>query len=153
MVRPFLTQSDLSVENGFFRPFSTEARIGLSYTVGKGLFRLNFFRLGFPTQLFSTEFSDCGIQSKNLAFLTGSASRKTQSKKFTRYIYIYIFEPIASLIQPQNTHPHAHTPVPGTTQQYLVSYNTADAGLAITAVASRRKSAWCTPSSACQQRV
>ena len=31
------------------RPFSTEAQIGLSYTVEKGLFRLNFFRLSFPT--------------------------------------------------------------------------------------------------------
>ena len=31
------------------RPFSTEAQIGLSYTVEKGLFRPNFFRLSFPT--------------------------------------------------------------------------------------------------------
>ena len=31
------------------RPFSTEAPIGLSYTVEKELFRLNFFRLSFPT--------------------------------------------------------------------------------------------------------
>ena len=31
------------------RPFSTKAQIGLSYTVEKGLFRLNFFRLRIPT--------------------------------------------------------------------------------------------------------
>ena len=31
------------------RPFSTEAQIELSYTVEKGLFRLNFFRLKIPT--------------------------------------------------------------------------------------------------------
>ena len=43
------------------RPFSTEAQIELSYTVEKGLLRLNFFR---PS------------------FLTGGSSRKTQSKKF-----------------------------------------------------------------------
>ena len=30
------------------RPFSTEAQVGVSYTVEKGLFRLNFFRLSFP---------------------------------------------------------------------------------------------------------
>ena len=30
-------------------PFSTETQIELSYTVEKGLFRLNFFRLTFPT--------------------------------------------------------------------------------------------------------
>ena len=41
------------------RPFSTEAQIELSYTVGTGLFRLNFFRLRIPT---------------------GGSSRKTQSK-------------------------------------------------------------------------
>ena len=31
------------------------------------------------------------------------------------------FEPIASLISPQNAHPHAHTPIPDTTQQYHTS--------------------------------
>ena len=43
------------------RPFSTDAQIELSYTVEKGLFLLNFFRLRIPT---------------------GGSSRKTQSKKF-----------------------------------------------------------------------
>ena len=31
-----------------------------------------------------------------------------------------MFEPIVSLIPPQNTHPHTHTPVPGPTPQYLM---------------------------------
>ena len=50
---------------GFFsrkRPFSTEAQIGLSYTIEKGLLRLNFFRLSFPTWRSSRK-SFC--QSKN----------------------------------------------------------------------------------------
>ena len=46
-VRPFLTQSDLSVENGLFR---LKPRWGFLTQSKKGwLFRLNFFRLGFPT--------------------------------------------------------------------------------------------------------
>ena len=48
-LRPFLIQSDLSVENGRFRLNSAEAQIGLSYKVEQGLFRLNFFRLSFST--------------------------------------------------------------------------------------------------------
>ena len=47
-------------------------------------------------------------QSKK-SFSTGSASPKSQSKT--------CFEAIASLNPPQHTHPHAHTPIPGTTQQ------------------------------------
>ena len=90
LLRPFLTQAVGIVSRK--RPFSTEAQIGLSYTVEKGLFRLNFFRLNFPT---------------------GSASRKTQSKKFYT---CFLFLPVASLIPPQQT--HTHTPIPGTTQQY-----------------------------------
>ena len=106
------------------RPFLTEAQIELSYTVEKGLFRLNFFRL---------------------RILTGGSSRKTQSKKFHVF-----FEPIASFIPPPNTHPHGHT----ATYPYQVPHCSiiqgADAGLAITAVASRSKSAWHIPSSARQ---
>ena len=41
----------------------------------------------FSIQLFSTEFSDWGIQSKNLTFSTGSVSRKTQSKKFLHLFF------------------------------------------------------------------
>ena len=67
--------------------FSTEAQMGLSYTVEKGIFRLTFFRLSFPT---------AQIQSK-------SVSRKTQPKKFTP-----VFEPIAYRSSHHKTH---HTPV------------------------------------------
>ena len=49
----------------------------------------------FSTQLFSAEFSDWGIQSKN-------------SVEKVSHVF---FQPIASLIPPQNTHPHAHTPI------------------------------------------
>ena len=66
------------------------------------------------TELFSTELSDWGIQSKNLTFSIEYASRETQSKKKVLHLF---FEPIASLIPPQNTRPHALIP-PGTTQQY-----------------------------------
>ena len=63
------------------------------------------------------------------------------------------FEPIASLIPPPNTHPHGHT----ATHPYQVPHSSiiegADAGLAITAVVFRSKSAWRIPSSARQQRV
>ena len=47
LLRPFLIQSDLPVENGLFR--LTPKSSFLSYTVEKGLFRLNFFRLRIPT--------------------------------------------------------------------------------------------------------
>ena len=81
---------------------------------------------------------------------------------FFRLSSTRVFLPIASLVPPPNTHPHAHTPIPGTTQQRphtytryhtAVSYNSAEAGLAISAVASRQKSAWRIPSSARQRRV
>ena len=92
------------------RPFSTEAQIGLSYTVEKGLFRLNSFRLSFPT----------GDPVEKLDFFDWICQSKTQSKKF----YTCFFQPIASLILPQNTHPHDHTPIPGTTQQYHTTAST-----------------------------
>ena len=41
-----------------------------------------------------------------------------QSKNSVEKVLHLFFEPIASLIPPQNTPPHAHTPIPGTTQQY-----------------------------------
>ena len=44
---------------------------------------------------------------------TGSASRKLVEKNVHLFFY-----PIASLVPPPTTHPHAHTPIPGTTQQY-----------------------------------
>ena len=75
IVRPFLIQSDLSVENGRFR---LKPKSGFLTQSKKGFF----------DSTFSTQFSDCGIQSENLTFSTGSVSRKTQSKKFhTLYKY------------------------------------------------------------------
>ena len=50
-----------------------------------------------------------------------------------------------------NTSTHARTLIPGTTQQYL--HGRLHWLAAITAAASRRKSAWHIPSSARQQRV
>ena len=76
------------------RPFSTEAQIGLSDTVEKGLFRLNFFRLSFPT----------GGSSRKLDFSTGSVSRKTRSKQF----YTCFLNP-----SHRSSHhkTHTHTPI------------------------------------------
>ena len=112
------------------RPFSTEAQIELSYTVEKGLFRLNFFRRRIPT---------------------GGSSRKPQSKKF----YMCFLNRSHRSFHHQ-THIHTATR-PHTITRYhtAVSYKalTADAGVAITAVASRSKAAWRIPSSARQQRV
>ena len=47
-----------------------------------------------------------------------------------------VFEPIASLIPPQTTHPHTHTPIPNNWYHTAVSYNSADAAVT-TAAASR----------------
>ena len=131
--RPFLIQSDLSVENGRFR------------LKPKSAF-LHSRKRAFSTQLFSTEFSDWGIQSKNLTFSTESVSRKTQSKKFYTCC-------LNSSHSSSHHKIHTHTPTHPNQVHTAVSYNSADAALAITAVASRRKSAWRTPSSAHQQRV
>ena len=87
----------------------------ISYTVGfvsPNRAFLHSRKMAFSTQLFSTEFSDWGIQSKNSNFSTGSLSRKTLSKKF----YTCFFNPSHRSFH--KTHPHAHTPIPGTTQQY-----------------------------------
>ena len=135
-LRPFLIQSYFSVENGLFR---LKAQIGLSCTVEKGPFRSNFFRLRIPT---------------------GGSSRKTRRfrldppvEKLKRNVLHVFFKPIASLIPQPNKHPRGHT----ATHPYQVPHSSiiqgADAGLAITAVASRSKSAWRIPSSARQQRV
>ena len=48
-----------------------------------------------------------------MTFFTGSASRKISRNSSKR-----VFEPFPSLIPPQVTRPHAHTPIPGTTDQY-----------------------------------
>ena len=117
------------------RVFSTEAPIGLSYAVKKGLFRLKFFRLGIPT---------------------GGSSRKRPVKKLSRkrFSRVFLTDRIA---HPTTKHtptpPHGHT----ATHPYQVPYGSiiqgADAGLAIPAVASRSKSAWGIPIFARQQRV
>ena len=81
----------------------------LSYTVEKGLFRLNFFRLRIPT---------------------GGSSRKSrvfdwilQSKNSVEQVLHVFFEPIASFIPPPNTHPHGHTAThPHTRYHTAVSY-------------------------------
>ena len=106
-LRPFLIQSDLSVENGLFRLKTKSCFLAQS-------------KKGFFDSTFLTEFSDWGIQSKHLIFSTGSASRKPQSKK---YLHLF-FEPIESIIPPQNTHPHAHTTIPGISQQYHTTAST-----------------------------
>ena len=107
------------------RPFFTKAHIGLSYTVDKERFRLNVFRLRFST---------------------GSASQKTQSKKF----FMCFFNP-----SHRSSHHQAHTHTP--IHPYQVPHTSiiqgADAGLSKTAVAFRRTSAWRIPSSARHQRV
>ena len=59
-LRPFLIQSDLSVENVLVR---LKPRSGF----------LTQSKKAFSTQLFSTENSDWLIQSKNLTFSTGSS--------------------------------------------------------------------------------
>ena len=131
-LRPFLIQSDLSVENGLFR---LKPKSGFLTQSKKGIF----------DSTFSIENSDWRIQSKNSTF---SSSRKTQSKKF----YTCFFNRSHRSSHHQ-THPHGHT----ATHPYQVPHCSiikgADAGLAITAVASRSKSAWRIPSSARQQRV
>ena len=96
-IRLFLTQSDLSVDE---RPFSTEAQIGLPFTVEKKLFRLSS-----PTG---------GSSRKTLLFRPGMPVEKLGRKS----LHLFLFNPSPSLIQPQNTHAHAHTLIPDITQQY-----------------------------------
>ena len=119
------------------RPFSTEAQIGLSYTVEKGLFRLNFFRLSFPTG---------GSSRKTRLFRLDLSVEKLGQKSFTPAFSTHRIAHPTTKHTP--TRPHTHTKY-----HTAVSYNSADAALTITAVASRRKSAWRTPRSARQQRV
>ena len=99
-------------------------------------------------------FFDWMIQSKNLTFRLDHPVEKLdfldwicQSKTQPKKLYTCFFNP-SHRSSHHKTHPHAHTPIPGTTQQYHTT-----APLAITATASRRKSAWRTPSSTRQQRV
>ena len=130
-------QSDLSVENGLFRLNESQINWAL----------LRSRKRAFSTQLFSTENSDWRIQSKNNATSsTGSSSRKTRSKKFYTCF-------LNRSHRPSHHQTHTHT----TTHPYQVPHCSiiqgADAGLAIPAVACRRKSAWHIPNSTRQQRV
>ena len=96
--RPFLIQSDLAVFDWSpNRPF------------------LYSRKRAFWTQIFSTEFSDWGIQSKNLTFSTRSVSRKTQSKKF---FTCFLNPSHRSSHHKTHTHAPTHPLPPGTTQQY-----------------------------------
>ena len=116
--------------------------IDLSYTVKKvekGLFRPNFFRLRIPT---------------------GGSSRITRlvrldppvENSVEKVLHVF-FEPIASFFPPPNTHPHGHAATHPYQAPHCSIMQGADAGVAITAVASRSKSAWRIPSSARQQCV
>ena len=135
-LRPFLIQSDLSVKNGLFL---LKPKSGFLIQSKKGFFDSTFFDLEFrladPVE--KLDVFDWILQSKN---------------SVEKVLHVF-FEPIASLIPPPNTHPHGHT----VTHPYQVLHCSmiqgADAGLAIPAAASRRKSAWRIPSSARQQRV
>ena len=99
-LRPVLIQCIPSVVKGPL-PFAIEARIVLLTRSKKSLFNPNFL----------TEQSDWHIQSKKpsirLGVRVGLLSRNVS--------------PIASFIPPRNTHPHAHTPIPGTIQQYTTA--------------------------------
>ena len=87
------------------RLFSTEAQIWLSYKVENELFRLNFFRLSSPTG---------GSSRKRQLFRLDPPVEKLNRKGFTRFFLNHRI----SLIPPPRTRPHAHTLIPGTTQQY-----------------------------------
>ena len=86
------------------RPFSTEAHIGLSYAVEKGLFRLNFFRLKIPTG---------GSSRKARLFRLDPPVEKLGRKSFTP---VFLNRPHRS--SHHQTHPHGHTPIPSTTLQH-----------------------------------
>ena len=98
-IGPILTQSDLSVENGLFRlkPKSGFLTIHSRKIVQKELFRLDFFRL---------------------RFWTGRSSRKSLPvQKLSRKSFASVLT-CRIARAPPNTLPHAHTPIPGTTQQH-----------------------------------
>ena len=102
-LRPFLIQSDLSVENGLFRlkpksSFLTQSKKGF---LDSTCFDWEF-RLADPLE--KLDFFDWILQSKN---------------SVEKVLHVF-FEPIASFIPPPNTptRPYGHTPIPGATLQY-----------------------------------
>ena len=89
------------------RPFWTETQIELSYTVEKGIFRLNFFRLRIPTG---------GSSRKTRLFRLDPPVEKLSRKSLTR---VFLTDRI---VHPTTKHTptriHGHTPIQGTTLQY-----------------------------------
>ena len=82
------------------RPFSTEAQIGLSCAVEKGLLRLNYFLLTIPTD----------GKLENSTFSTGSFSRKTQSKRSYKCFLNRSHRPSQNQTHTLTaTRPHTHT--------------------------------------------
>ena len=98
------TRKAISYTVGFVsrrRPFPTEAPIGLSYIVGQGLFRLNFFRLGEFRLADSVEKRD---------FFDWIPSRKTRSKKFYTCFFKQSHRSSHHQTHPHTaTRPHTHT--------------------------------------------
>ena len=122
---------------------TTEAQIGQKKNYlhsRKRVFSTHFFRLVF-------RLGDLVEKLDFFDWTCGSASRKLNRKSFTP-----AFFKTHRIAHPTTKHtptrPHTHA-----RYHTAVSYNSADAALAITAVDSRRMSAWRTPSSARQQRV
>ena len=110
----YRTHKAISYTVGFVsrkRPFSTEAQIGLSYAVEKGLFRLNFFRLSFPT----------GGSSRKSNFFDWIRQSKNSVEKVLHVFFftLRIHHPTTKLIH-MLTHPHTHTP----THPHQVPHNT-----------------------------
>ena len=127
------------------RPFSTEAQIELSYTVEKRLFRLNFFRLRIPTG---------GSSGKTRIFRVDppvkKLSRRTRSKNSVEKAF-HVFANRSHRSSHHQT--HTHTATRECQAPHCSIIQGADAGVAITAVASGGKSVWRILSSARQQRV
>ena len=128
LCKAILIQSNLSVENGCFR-----LKPNSSFPIRR--------KKAFWTQLFSTQVFQLGDPVEKLDLFDWICQPKNSVEKV---FHLFLNPSHRSSHHKTHTHTRYHT---------AVSYNSADAALAITAVASRRKSAWCTPSSARQQRV
>ena len=121
------------------RPFSTEAQIGLSYTIEKWPFRLNLFGLRILTG---------GSSRKSRVIRLDPPAEKLSRERFTRVLLTDRIDHPTAKHTPTRPRGHAPYQVP-----HCSIIQGADAGLAIPAVASRSKSVWRIPSSARQQRV
>ena len=94
---------------------STGAQIDLSYTWYSR-------KRAFSTQLFSTEFFDWGIQSKNLAFRLDLSVEKLSRNFFSPVFATHRIAHPTTKHTPTRPHTHTryHTPIPGTTDPYQV---------------------------------